>query len=661
MTEPKPETPVQWLQAGVQAHEAGDHAHAAACYRMVLQLVPGQADALHLLGVIADQQGQHAEAAALIREAIARVPQAADFHSNLGMALLGQGDRASAIASYNTALILQSDHAGARRGLIAALMAERQMAEAIVELGLAVQAEPQAADLRDLAGLALRAERRYEDALLHQRKAIALAPDNPDIRENYAATLARIQRPDTVAEAVQVLEAVLAQAPDRVSSLLLLGVLLIKQQRVAAALDCLDRAARLAPDRIEILVNRAIALQLLDRGAEAMREIDRAMILSPDDGMVLAGRGTLREQRGDYAGALADYRAAHAARNRRSDDVLADVDLKLGLLLLSLGELAEGWPLYRARLLTGTVDPRGKIFRDRLSDWGGQLQPGQRLLVWGEQGIGDQVIYVQMLPALAAHGVVPIFAADVRLVPLLRRSFPDLHIEAMNAGHDKDIAAMADAQAGIGALGAVLRPTLADFPPAQAYLKADPDLVAEFRTRYRAECERLGKRHVVGLTWRSKNAMFGDFKSVPLAAWAPILKQSGIQQKDILFVDLQYGDTADERAAVKQQLGVDILHDASVDQLTDIDRYAAQAAAMDLVIGTSNSGLHIAAALGRPCWVLVPGGAGRLWYWFLERTDSPWYPALRLFRQPNGRSDDWTATIAQVADALRRWHGEQPR
>lgn len=655
MTDPKPETPVQWLQAGVQAHEAGDHAHAAACYRTVLQLVPGQADALHLLGVIADQQGQHAEAATLIRQAIARVPQAADFHSNLGMALLGQGDRASAIASYRTALILQSDHAGARRGLIAALMAERQMAEAIVELGLAVQAEPQAADLRDLAGLALRAERRYEDALLHQRKAIALAPDNPDIRENYAATLAKIQRPDTVAEAVQVLETVLAQSPGRVSSLLLLGVLLIKQQRMAAALDCLDRAAVLAPDRVEILVNRAIALQLLDRGAEAMREIDRAMILSPDDCMVLAGRGTLHEQRGDYAAALADYRAAHAARNRRSDDVLADVDLKLSLLLLSLGELAEGWPLYRARLLTGTVDPRGKIFRERLPDWDGQLRPGQRLLVWGEQGIGDQVIYAQLLPALAARGVVPVFACDARLVPLMRRSFPDLHVEAMNTGHDKDIVAMADAQAGIGALGAVLRPTLADFPPAQAYLKADPEQAAEFRARYRA----MGKRHVIGLTWRSKNAMFGDFKSVPLAAWAPILRQSGLQQKDILFVDLQYGDTADERNAVAQQLGVDILHDDSVDQLTDIDRYAAQAAAMDLVIGTSNSGLHIAAALGRPCWALVPGGAGRLWYWFLERADSPWYPALRLFRQPNGRSDDWTATIGQVADSLAVWRREQ--
>jgi ADP-heptose:LPS heptosyltransferase len=174
-------------------------------------------------------------------------------------------------------------------------------------------------------------------------------------------------------------------------------------------------------------------------------------------------------------------------------------------------------------------------------------------------------------------------------------------------------------------------------------------LIEEFRQRYRAQ----GKL-VVGLTWRSRNAVAGDFKSVSLVDWAPIL-----QQNDVLFVDLQYGDTTDERAAVAQQFGVEILHDDSVDQLADIDRFAAQAAAMDLVIGTSNSGLHIAAALGRPCWALLPSGAGRLWYWFLDRDDSPWYPALRLFRQPHGRSDDWQDTIRRVADAFQTWRREQ--
>jgi tetratricopeptide (TPR) repeat protein len=649
MTDGAAPTPSQVLRAGLQAHESGDFSRAANCYRTVLQAVPDQPDALHLLGVIADQQGRHAEAVELIRRAIARAPQAADFHANLAVALLGLGDRAGAIASGHAALGLQPDHAAARRTLILALLAERRMAEAADQLGIAVQAEPRAADLRDMAARALRGLKRYDDALLHHRKALALAPDNPDLRQQYAATLAATMRADAMAEAVRELETVLAKNPSHADALLLFGILLVRQQKPAEALVMLDRAAALTPDRVELLVNRASALQLLGRDEQAGQDIARALALAPDDCVVLAGRGILREQAGDYQGALADYQAARTAATHRSDDAIADAEQKLGLLLLSLGRLAEGWPLYRARMQAGAPDTRSDTYRRLLPEWDGTIRPGQRILVWGEQGIGDQVIYAQMLPELAARGMVPIAACDARLAPLLRRSFPGIEIAAMNAGNDKGLAAQADVQAGIGALGAVLRPTLADFPPAQPYLVADPTRVAEFRSRYRG----MGRRPVVGLTWRSRNATVGDFKSVPLSAWAPILSR-----KDVLFVDLQYGDTAEERREAAERLGVDILHDDSVDQLVDIDRYAAQAAAMDLVIGTSNSGLHIAAALGRPCWALLPSGAGRLWYWFLEGDRSPWYADLRLFRQAPGRSSDWDVVVERVAGALQRWPDE---
>jgi tetratricopeptide (TPR) repeat protein len=650
MTDAAPPNPSQVLRAGLQAHEAGDLSHAADCYRAVLEAVPDQPDALHLLGVIADQQGRHAEAAGLIRRAIAHAPQAADFQANLAVALLGLGDRPGAIAAGRAALQLQPDHVAARRTLILALMAERRMPEAIDQLGIAVRAEPQAADLRDMAARALRSQRRFEDALLHHRKALALAPEDDDIRQHYAATLAATMRPDAMNDAVRELETVLARQPRHADALLLLGILLLRRQQAAEALAMLDRAAAVTPDRTELLVNRAAALQVLGRGSEAQHDIDRAMTLSPDDCVVLAGRGILREQAGDHQGALADYRAALAARHHRSDDAVADAELKLGLLLLSLGRLAEGWPFYRARMQTGVRDSRGDTYRRLLPEWDGVMRAGQRILVWGEQGIGDQVIYAQMLPDLAARGMVPVFACDVRLAPLFRRSFPGIEIAAMNAGQDKTLAAQAEVQSGLGGLGALLRPTLADFPPPKPYLQADPALVEDFRARYRSS----GKRHIVGLTWRSRNALVGDYKSLPLTDWAAILAQD-----DVLFVDLQYGDTQDERRLVKQRFGIDILHDDSVDQLVDIDRFAAQAAAMDLVIGTSNSGLHISAALGRPCWGLLPAGAGRLWYWFLEGDRSPWYADLRLFRQQPGAAGNWGAVIAQAGTALRAWRAER--
>src|SRR3546814_19098040 len=114
-----------------------------------------------------------------------------------------------------------------------------------------------------------------------------------------------------------------------------------------------------------------------------------------------------------------------------------------------------------------------------------------------------------------------------------------------------------------------------------------------------------------------------------------------------------YGDTTEELLHLKQQRGIDIRHDDTVDALNDLEGYAAQAAALDLLVGCSNSGIHIDAAAGTPCWVLVPSGLGRLWYWHLERDDSPWYPHVRLFRQPAGVANDWRGTIAAVAVAMR--------
>ena len=122
----------------------------------------------------------------------------------------------------------------------------------------------------------------------------------------------------------------------------------------------------------------------------------------------------------------------------------------------------------------------------------------------------------------------------------------------------------------------------------------------------------------------------------------------------MLFVDLQYGDTAEDRRLAPGHVGVEILHDEQVDALKDLDGFTAQAAAVDLVIGGSNSGQHLAAGFRTACWIAVPSGTGRLWYWFLERDDSPWYPQVRLFRQHPGRYDDWQAPIASMAAMLQQ-------
>jgi hypothetical protein len=141
-------------------------------------------------------------------------------------------------------------------------------------------------------------------------------------------------------------------------------------------------------------------------------------------------------------------------------------------------------------------------------------------------------------------------------------------------------------------------------------------------------------------------------RSIPLAAWAPILAQPAFG-----FVNLQYGDCRADLEAVRRDLGVEILHDESVDPLKNLDDFAAQTAAMDLVISIDNSTVHMAGALNVPVWVMLPAVPD--WRWMLDRSDSPWYPSVRLFRQAT--AGEWTPVIARVAKELKHRFGVADR
>jgi tetratricopeptide (TPR) repeat protein len=665
------------LQAGLREHERGKLENAKTRYEAALALDPTQADALHLLGVIADQQGRTRDAISLIRRAIAVSPRAANFHDNLGTALLAAGDDAGAEAAYRDALALDPAYvqahvnigglllardaaqqalrhyqaatslspndAAAQRGLGTTLLILKRHTEALPHLTAALQSDPRNPDLRDLVAQALRNLGRHADAILHHRKAIVLAPNDPRFRESCAATLIQQDVPTALDEAIDMLRAVIGKSPDRVEALTMLGTALIRQQRPHEAKACLQDALNRSPDRLDALIGLSAVHAFAGDHEAALALAERANRLSPDDCLVLTHRGMVQELAGAYELALADYHAAARASRRNMPHCVADATFKRALLLLSLGRLTEGWALYSTRTDVRSSHPRDVAIRTMLPDWDGEVRQGQRILVWGEQGIGDQILYAGLLKDLQARSAAFTVACDDRLVPLLRRSFPHMRIEPIGEGAPERLAALADVQVGLGEVGRWLRPTLQDFPPPQAYLRPDPGLVAVMRERYRSH----GKRLVVGIAWRSSNIRLGGFKSIGLADWGPVLRRP-----DILFVDLQHGDTTEERRRVQSELGVNLLHDDSVDARVDIDRLAAQAAAVDLLIGVSNSSQHIAAAAGQTCWIALPAGLGRLWYWFTDRTDSPWYPKVRLFRQSRGHNENWSETVAEIGRAL---------
>jgi hypothetical protein len=315
------------------------------------------------------------------------------------------------------------------------------------------------------------------------------------------------------------------------------------------------------------------------------------------------------------------------------------------IALLTTGRLAEGWPRYNERLFTDKT----KIHRrsEPPPYWKGEDLTGKTIYVWPEQGLGDQIIYGTMLPDLIARAGRVYFESKSRLEQVFRRSLPGALVLSNDSEETKTAVTAADYQIPLGSLGVYFRRRFEDFPRRAEYLKPDPEKVARFRARY----EQLASgRRIVGLSWKSKKPRGGAGKSTRLMEWEPLLRTP-----DVLFVNLQYGDCSAELAEVKAKLGVEVFADMDVDPMGEMDNFFAQVAALDLVISTSNTTVHVAGSINVPCWVLLPRGAGALWYWFTEREDSPWYPSLRLFR-PEGIGSGWAPELMpRLGQNLARW------
>lgn len=256
--------------------------------------------------------------------------------------------------------------------------------------------------------------------------------------------------------------------------------------------------------------------------------------------------------------------------------------------------------------------------------WEGEDLHDKVLWVTAEQGLGDEILFSSMIGDLMKRCAV-VWEADKRLHSLFRRSYPDVAF----VDRGSRVPDNADFHCPAGNLGRYLRASAADFPARQSYLRAR---INDGHRHYRAFGD-----HALGISWASGNPKVGQHKTIPLDQWSPILDIPGAT-----FVDLQYGDTADERK------GHPIHHVDGLDLTNDIDGVAALIWACEAVVTVSNTVAHLAGALGVPAYVMVPSGFGRFWYWG-NGESTPWYPTVRVIRYANGEGG---AAIRGVAERL---------
>jgi tetratricopeptide (TPR) repeat protein len=541
-------------------------------------------------------------------------------------ALHRQGRLSEAEQHYAAILGQDQGHFDALHLLGLARYQQGRAVEALQLIAAALRAGPHSPDVLSNYGLVLAALQRHEEALANFDRALALDRDHADALNNRGLTLAALGRG---AEALASWDAALTADPNHVEALHGRGNALYRLKRLDAALADYDRALALRPDNVDVLNNRGGALAELGRLDEAYESYDRAHAVDPGVPEILINKGHICADRHQFDAALTCYGAAAALPTLRPE-----AEFCASLVRLRLGQFAQGWRDYEWRWQQESWAPQRRDFAAPL--WLGR-QPlcGRTILLHAEQGFGDTLQFVRYAEQVAALGATVLLEVQAPLKYLLSGSAGVAQVFSRGEPLPRF-----DQHCPLMSLPLALRTALDTIPAEIPYVRAPADRVAHWRAR-------LGEPGPlrVGIVWagsavhknnHNRSIAFDRFRSL-------------LYVPDVAFVSLQQEFGAAEAASLGRHPNVIPLGG----ELRDFADTAAVISLLDLVVSADTAMVHLAGALGRPVWVLLPFAPD--FRWLLDRQDSPWYPTARLFRQP--RFGDWKSVLTRVQDeleALRR-------
>lgn len=610
--------------AGICAVNLGLHAQAEQFWRRAVALAPYAAGVHANLAVLLEQLQRDEEAEQCHRQALKLAPANAGNHFNLGIFLSHRQRVDEAEQCYRQALTLAPTNARIHASLGVLMASHQRDKEAEYSYRQALVLAPADAGTHANLGVLLASRLRNEEAEQCYRQALTLDPANAGTHSNLGLLLVAQKRPE---EAERHYREALALDPGNAKAHTNLGLLLEYRKQDDLAEQHHREAMCLNPASSETRFNLANLLASQQRDAEAEQLYRQAIVLKPISAIAYSNLGTMLMNCQRFDEAELCFRQAMTLQ---PDYLLARHNL--ALLLLSLGRFSEGWGYYEARTNTGTTTPELAC-----PQWQGESLAGKSLLVWPEQGLGDMMQFTRYVPILKEQG-----ATYITLVchPPLKSLMTTL------AGVDKVVA--------IGDMGVLPTHDYWTFPLSfPLHCKTGLETIPAHLPYLHAQPQRLAKwlPHLpqqgfrVGLVWKGNPLHENDrHRSLPgLANLAPLWSVPGVT-----FISLQKG--ADEDVAQQPGPTQPLRHLGSA--VADLADSAAIIAQLDLLICVDTAVAHLAGALGKDCWVLLPAYKTD-WRWMQTRHDTPWYPgALRLFRQQHKEKGEWTALIAEVTHAL---------
>ena len=651
---PSPKLPTRdLLQSGLAHHRAGRLAQAGECYDRLLKQNPCHADALQFSGVLARQGGRLDVSERLILRAIQLSPGVATYHHNLARTYALQGRTQEAKQSYRRAIQLNGRDADSMQMLAQLLEDKAEAEEAIGLCRRILELAPDRPAVYSHLGFLLKSHGEMAAALELYRKAAALFPNSSDTHFNLGKTLYEAGRPE---ECILCYERVLTLKPDDAEAHNCLGRVLHERGDLGLARESYLRAVTLNPEFAEALSNlgalqmdageyktgeavlrRVIALKpdlwnahcnlgsILARQGDALGAVAafrNVLMANPRDLPTLCSLGFTLDALGDEAGAASCFRLALEAQ---PDSSLARFNLSSHLLLD--GNFADGWREYEQRWLVRQFAGKREPFAQ--PQWRGEPIRGARIYVYAEQGLGDTLQFVRYVPMLAELGAKVILEVQPPLFELLRDLHPAVRV-IVKGERPQEV----DWHSPLLSLPGAFGTDLSNIPAPVPYLQADAGKCAAWSRRLAAD----GLR--VGVVWTGNPEHTRDrLRSIPFSQFRRLIGVEGTT-----LYALQKGLTVAQREELASA-GKIIDLGAELEDFTDT---AAIVANLDLVITVDTSVAHLAGALGKPVWILLPHVPD--WRWLRERGDSPWYPTARLVRQTV--AGQWDSVLDQVKREL---------
>ena len=573
----EPGNPAALCQAGLRHLRAEQYLDAQICCQQALAADSNHADSLNLMGMLSLHAKQYDHAIEWIARALRQDPKP-EYLVTLGTALQNQGRLEEALKAFDKAVQLKPDVAELWKNLGNVLVELERPADALLSFQHILTLDPRHWEAAYQSAILLHQLGRLEEAIKHFDLCDRLRPDHALTLRARARSLRDLNR---LEEALLDSRRACALDPGDAGTCNGLGDILARwPDRQEEALQWFDRALELQPDFIQALTNKALVLAQLHRSEEAIASYHRLKSLDPDN---------------------------------------PEVDISLGQLHLLLGNFESGWAGHEARRRIPSFSAPYPKFSQPI--WLGEdAIDGKTILVHVDEGFGDTIQFARYLPMLAARGARVMLVVDGPAYALLS----DLPGVSQCFAFPAHTLPPFDFHCPMSSLPLAFRTRLDTIPSGTSYLPAPTE------SGVQAWESRLGPHHRlrVGLVWSGNPNHRNDRnRSIPLRTLSRIL------DADATFVSLQKDPRPDDKALLELTDIVDLTAD-----LTDFAETAALLRCLDLVITVDTSVAHLAGAMGCPTWILLPYHPD--WRWLLGRDDSPWYPTIRLFRQPKPRDYD---------------------